>query len=478
MSLQQLFTSRKGYDADTFVGQEGKLFYDEATGYLRLGDGSTPGGKVVMNLAIAAYGTTPPNNPYPGELWYNPTTKELWAYYNGQFRGTINAATTSTLGGIKAGPGVVIASDGSLSLDSTGIPFNFGDFYAFTNLGPSDGACLSSINLNQDVNLVSNGDGSINVIGEFNIFRTDADLETALSAVPVLQVSADGDINAKSLDIQETSDLGLMAALNVTINEQGLTKTPAVVTGSVAQFTGRDNRTALIVLDTYGTDTTTGLTGGEITFRTGRGTNNTTTSVTSGDRLGMVTAAGWASNGYGGVGVGGMRIVANENFTSTARGSRVELFAIPNGTVTATTIATVNSNGITLSTGTVLTGNLSGTTVTASQLIKARNYEGGARNAGTLGANGTLTIDFATDHNVLVNLTTTAVIAFANITEGKTVTVLVKNATGQNRAVTLGVVAGNTSNGNAAPNVNDGRTGVLVYRTFGTATTDVYCEFN
>jgi hypothetical protein len=32
--------------------------------------------------------------------------------------------------------------------------------------------------------------------------------------------------------------------------------------------------------------------------------------------------------------------------------------------------------------------------------------------------------------------------------------------------------------GNAAPNVNDGRTGVFVYRTFGTATTDIYCEVN
>ena len=89
-----------------------------------------------------------------------------------------------------------------------------------------------------------------------------------------------------------------------------------------------------------------------------------------------------------------------------------------------------------------------------------------------------MTIDFATDHNVLVNLTTTATIAFSNITAGKTVTVLVKNDTGSNRAVTVGVVAGNTSNGNAAPNVNDNRTGVFVYRTFGTATTDIYCEFN
>jgi hypothetical protein len=116
--------------------------------------------------------------------------------------------------------------------------------------------------------------------------------------------------------------------------------------------------------------------------------------------------------------------------------------------------------------------------LTVTNLISAKNYNGQSRDAGTLGAAGTLTIDFATDHNVLVTLTTTATIAFSNITAGKTVTVMVKNATGNNRAVTLGVVAGNTSGGNAAPNVNDGRTGVLVYRTFGTATTDVYCEFN
>jgi hypothetical protein len=116
--------------------------------------------------------------------------------------------------------------------------------------------------------------------------------------------------------------------------------------------------------------------------------------------------------------------------------------------------------------------------LTVTNLVTAKNYAGQARNAGTLGAAGTLTIDFATDHNVLVTLTTTATIAFSNITSGKTVTVLVKNATGQNRAVTTGVVVGNTSGGNEVPNVNDGRTGVFVYRTFGTASTDIYCEVN
>jgi hypothetical protein len=53
-----------------------------------------------------------------------------------------------------------------------------------------------------------------------------------------------------------------------------------------------------------------------------------------------------------------------------------------------------------------------------------------------------------------------------------------KDATGNNRAVTTGVNAGNQTGANTAPNVNDGRTGVFIYRTFGTATGDVYVEIS
>lgn len=369
MAIYDFFLSRNNAASNpaNYIGHKGRLFYNDADGLFRLSDGVTPGGKVVANLALASTGTTAPINPFPGELWYNPSTKELWAYYNGQFRGTINPATTSTLGGIKAGPGVVVASDGSLSLDSTGIPFNFGDFYAFTNEGPSDGACLSSINLNQDVNIVSNGTGAVNVVGIFNVHKTNETLEDALTTPPVFQVDANGDVIATTLDIVNPNDLGLMAPLNVTINEQGLTKTPAIVTGSVAHFTGRDNRTALVVLDTYGLDATNNITGGEIVFRTGRGSNSTTTSVLAGDRLGVVTAAGWASNGYGGLGVGGLRILAAENFTPTTRGSKLELFVVSTGTTATTTVATIDQTGIVMSAGKTLKG----TATTATNLAAA-----------------------------------------------------------------------------------------------------------
>jgi len=281
--------------------------------------------------------------------------------------------------------------------------------------------------------------------------------------------------------------------------------------------------------------------------------NNTAASpgaVLDGEEI--MRLSGTAHNGTDIPGTANQRIVyrALGNQTPSNQGGNIELWTTPLNSITLAKVATVDSTGIALESGKVLTGNVTGTLghftninanvaaanaaiITANTAMKsyvdavttawtanaatqqvqinslatganantaaylttatgnisagnvvvtgqvtARIYHGNTRDAGTLGAAGTLTIDFNTDHNVLVNLTTTATIAFTNITAGHTVTVLVKNDTGVNRAVTTGVVAINTSGGNDAPNVNDGRTGVFVYRTFGTATTDIYCEVN
>ena len=257
----------------------------------------------------------------------------------------VSLATEATIGGIRLGPGVELNGLGQLIIDSGGLDFSFGDFFAYVANGASEtpAAYLSSINENQDIIIQSNGTGQIDIIGRFGIYPVDGPLSLR---DPVFSVNDDGDVSATTLNVKNTSDLGLVAPLNVTINEQGLTKTPAVVSGSVAQFTGRDNRSSIMILDTYGIDSTRSITGGEFVFRTGRGTNQTPSAVQKNDILGNLTAAGWASNGYGGVGVGGIKILADENFTSTARGSRVEIYCTPNGTITPTRTLTVDQTGI------------------------------------------------------------------------------------------------------------------------------------
>lgn len=265
---------------------------------------------------------------------------------DGSNRVALSVATETTLGGFKLGPGVTLNPFDQLIIDPTGLDFSFGDFFAYVANGASGGpaAYLSSLNENEDIVIQSNGTGQVDIIGRFGIFPVDGPLDTR---DPVFSVNDDGDVSATTLNIVNKDDLGLRAPLNVTINEQGRTRTPAIVTGSVAQFTGRDNRAPLIVLDSYGFDSIRNITGGEFTFRTGRGTNETPSPILAGDIIGNVTAAGWASgNGYGGIGVGGIRIIADENFTSTTRGSRVEIYTTPKGTITPTRIVTIDDAGL------------------------------------------------------------------------------------------------------------------------------------
>lgn len=383
MAIYDFFLSRNNIStvAD-YVGHSGRMFYDDAEKVLRVSDGVTPGGFPITPTTLVS--TTEPAVAAGGQLWYNPETFELWTYHNGEFLPTIDLATETKIGGVKLGPGVITNAEGQIIIDSTGLDFSFGDFAALTDTYPAghpkegvDFAVLQTVNENEDAVLASNGTGAIKIVGEFRIYPTNGSIAGSMLETPVFNVSSDGDVSAVTLDIHNTGDLGLMAPLNVTINEAGLTKTPAIVTGSVAQFTGRDNRAPILILDSYGIDDTRTVTGGELVFRTGRGTNASTTAVQNGDRLGEVTAAGWASNGYGGLGVGGLRILANENFTDTARGSKLELYVIPNGTLTVTTIATVNSAGITMASGKVLTGNVTGTATTATNLAAATSILAG-----------------------------------------------------------------------------------------------------
>lgn len=535
MAVYDFFLSRNnGTTSSEYIGHEGRLFYDDQDGLFRLSDGVTPGGRVVANLSIATSQTTPPPLPRVGELWYNPSNNELLAYYNNAWQSTINAATSTVLGGVKLGPGVLLNSEGQIIIDSTGLEFSFGDFQATTGPGTdsSTAAYLSSINLNEDIVIESNGTGTINIVGKFNIYPPDGPIS---ERSPVFSVDEFGDISASTLDIQNTGDLGLMAPLNVTINEAGLTKTPTVVVGSVAQFTGRDNRASILLLDSYGVDVDRSITGGEITFRTGRGTNASTTAVQNGDRLGFITAAGWASNGYGGIGVGGIRIIANENYTATARGSKLEFFATANGTITPATIATVNSTGIVLESGKVLTGNVTGTadvattvslvatnttaathyltfvdtatgnenvrtdtsltynpgtntlTVTSGTIVATTgtftNFSGkfvrAVRDAGTIGAGGTLTIDFTTDAVVYCTWSDGMTINYQNYLAGSVVRVLAKKSTGTGvDTLSLdGITATQTSTGTTTANYSADVTAFIEFTCVGTTLSTVYAKF-
>jgi len=108
-------------DINTFIGQEGTIFYDERTGEFRLSDGITEGG-IPLGSGGGGYVLTTATSIRLGGV-------RIGAGISVSPNGTIsvntgttfnlNTATTSTLGGVKIGTGIDISEDGTISVNSS-----------------------------------------------------------------------------------------------------------------------------------------------------------------------------------------------------------------------------------------------------------------------------------------------------------------------------------------------------------------------
>ena len=160
MAIYDFFLSRNNAattTAENYVGHVGRLFYDDTTGVIKLSDGVTPGG-----LSI----------PY-------------------------TIASNTVVGGVKAGPGVTINSEGQILIDSEGLSFSFGDFSGTvgTYTDTTDYALLQSVNADEDIVIASNGDGGVKVVGEFRAYATNGTVTGSLEdAEPIFRVKADGQV--------------------------------------------------------------------------------------------------------------------------------------------------------------------------------------------------------------------------------------------------------------------------------------------
>ena len=317
MAIYDFFLSRNnGPTVASYVGHKGRLFYDADEKVLRVSDGVTVGGFPITPTTLVS--TTEPPVAAEGQLWYNPERFELWAYHNGDFRPTVDLATDVKIGGIKLGPGVTTNGQGQLIIDTAGLNFAFGDFYAFTNTGPSDGACLSSINTNQDINIVSNGTGKINVVGEFHIHKTNADLEGALQAEALFSISSNGNIRVLAPNAGGTT-----GAVQIIGNATGNSVIPNQ-TGIVLHVTGNQDMVSRTYYD--GVNNYALLAG-----RRYNGTGLSPVNVKNGELFFRI--AGQAATGTGFETFGPCQIdwVATENQGPSNQGGELRIRATPNG---------------------------------------------------------------------------------------------------------------------------------------------------
>jgi hypothetical protein len=291
MAIGKIKASRVNrVDADTYVGEDGILFYNFANGVIRLSDGTTPGGVPV---------------PY-------------------------TVASDTTVGGIKAGPGANISIDGTLTIDTAGLPLSIGnlDFIDTT---------ISTLNPNVDLNLETNGTGNINLIGAVNFYKPNGPIS---SRRPFFQAKSDGQLIIL-VPVEDPAGGGIEVVGSATGNII-LPGQP----GAMLHLTGNPNVATRFYMDGNGEYSA-------IVGRRWNGNVAAPTQVLTGQdvlRINSTAATNLNGGNVGNVAMAQMRFTALENQTATAQGSSITFTVTPIGSSASARVDVANvtvANGIT-----------------------------------------------------------------------------------------------------------------------------------
>ena len=474
-SLQQLFTSRKPYNASTFVAGKGKLFYDETSGALRIGNGVTPGGSLIT---------------YP-------------------------IASSTQVGGVKLGPGVILNGSGQIIIDSEGLDFSFGDFASITGSYTDETAyaLLSSINLDEDIVIASNGAGDIKVVGGFEVFATNGTVTGSLEdAEPFFRILDDGQVRIL-VPLADTIEGGM----EIIGSELGTALAPGQA-GTMLHLTGNADLPTRVYHDTLGDY-------GSYVFRRYNGSVITPTQVLANEDIARFNWTAANNAGMPNQATAQIRVTALEDQTTTAQGSKIVFTVTPVGSPTSArvdvaTISTADGVSATKFTG-PLTGNVTGTATTAtyaqsfntgtlvttavsaisattagtvttaaqpaitsvgtltaltvSNTVNATNFKGANRDAGAVQGT-TVTLDFNSDHMIHCTFTGDFTVAFSNYAAGRTITLIATNTSGfDTDIITAGISAVNMQ-GDSTLTVTQQTTAIITYYCVGTTVNDVYAS--
>ena len=429
MAIRKFRAGQTSYSADTYVGTYGTVFYDEDNGRMRISDGVTPGG--------------------------NP-----------------------------------------LTLVSSDFEFTFGDFVASTP--PNGAASLTAANDNQNISLVTNGTGTINVVGDFHVHTSATYNPNVIDTDgAIFRVNTTGQIRM----LVPLAD-SVEGALEIIGNTSGVSHPPNQ-TGVILHVTGNDG---LVSRNYFDASNSYPL----IVGRRYNGLASNTSPVLTNELMMRIAAQGSTDNGFELFGPARVDFVATQNQSPTTQGGEVQIFATPNNKAAITDIVKVatfngdtgltatkfngpltgNVTGNIISTNTgstvlntsgataIFTGNVTGTASTLKGSVVSSNtnntvldtssaialFTGNVngklihtvRNAGTIAAGGTLTVDFSTDDIIRCVWGDGLLLSYQNYTAGRIVRVLATKATGTGTdSISLdGVTASQVSTGATSVSAN------------------------
>jgi len=270
------------------------------------------------------------------------------------------------------------------------------------------------------------------------ILATDSKMQSAFNKANNALANTSGAIFAGNLNIAgNVTMIGVAAAGQLTVNTALTSATDAAVriTGSnnavviepqndgyMLQITGKPNLPTRVVLDSFGANTY-----GLLAGRSARGSASAPTATQSGDVLLRLAGNGYGTTGFAPLGVSRIDIVAAENFTDAARGSRIEFYNVPDGTNTVTQIASFNANSATFT----------GVVEPQKGFIYTPRIPVGNQTA--------ITIDYQTDSMIKANLVADLTVSHSNFVTGKVVEMWLVNTGGTARTITHGISATNST---------------------------------
>lgn len=453
-SLQNFYTSRdNNANADSYVGQLDRLWYNPTLNSIYVSDGSTPGGlpvelaananAIINTLTVANITSVSGSTNILGDL---------------EIVGNISPAANNKVGGIKPGPGVNVSDTGLLTIDSAGLPISFGDFYANVNQ-------LSMVNANEAMYLVSNGTGNINLIGGVNFFKPG---EFPPNTEPFFRALTDGQLRIL-VPVEDPIEGGVEI-----IGSAAGTYIPPGQPGTMLQMTGNPGTPVRMYMDGNAEYAA-------LVARRYNGNVLAPTQVLAGQDVFRINATAATDAGVGNVAIAQIQFRALEDQTTTAQGSTLNFIVTPVGSSAASRVEVANvtvANGVnatkfTTSGTLIATGNISGGNVTAT------NYTGlvthSIRNAGAVGGT-TLTLNVTTDDIVKCTFSDNFTVAFSNIIAGRTITLIATNSSaGDTDIITSGISSVNMQ-GDSTLTVTQQTTAVITYYSLDGDTANIYAS--
>jgi hypothetical protein len=479
--IQNLYTSRdNNANAATYVGQQDRLWWNPDVNAMYVNTANTPGGTPV-GLATSA-------NISINNLTANSGT------INGNLviAGNISAATTTKIGGVRAGPGANISDTGLLTINTSGLSFSFGNFYASNNI-------LSIVNSDENMILATDGNAEIQLVGNVGFYKVDGFPPNIANRYA--QFTNDGQVTF----LVPTADvLGAMQIIGSTTGNS----IPPGITGAMLHITGQLD----IPCRTYYDGNSDYV---AWVARRYNGNVSNPTQVLANEDVLRINSTAATDAGVGNVAMAQIRLTALETQTTTAQGSSITFTVTPIGSSASARVDVANvtvANGITatkfttpgtvsatgnITGGNVLTGgiisataNITGGNVLTGGLIlatgnitggnvTATNYTGlvtqSVRDAGDV-TGLTLTLNVTTDDIVKCTFTNNFTVGFSSIIPGRTITLLATNTSASDTDIITAGISSVNMQGDNTITVTQQTTSVVTYYSTGTTTGNIFAS--